>query len=128
MSNTNKTLIKDKYTVKDFCEKYNGTNIEKTKETLIEKIMNPHYVPYEMKITICEKIIEKSYYKENDHDGFKKIHINSPAQYMLYCLWLIKQYTHINVDFSNSLEEFNLLNEYELLDIIFNSIPERELK
>lgn len=121
-------LIKNKYTVKDFCKKYNETNVVETKNALIDKIMNPHYVPYEMKITICEKIIEKSYYKKSKQDNIEKIHVNSPAKYMLYCLWLVKQYTYIEVDFSNSLEEFNLLNGCEVLDVIFTCIPEREFK
>ena len=121
-------LVKNKYTVKKICKKYNETNVEQTKQALIEKIMNPHYVPYEMKITVCEKIIENSYYKKNNDGENKKLHINSPAQYMLYCLWLVKQYTNIEVDFSKSLEEFNMLNENELIDIIFSNIPERELK
>lgn len=117
-----------KYTVKEFCEKYNKTNVEQLKKSLIEEIMNRHYVSYEMKITICEKIIESSYYKKNDDGNTKKLHINSPAQYMLYYLWLVKQYTNIEINFENSLEEFNLLNECGLLDIITNNIPERELK
>ena len=100
--NTNKSIVKDKYTVENFCKKYNETNIEKSKEALIEKVMNPHYVSYEMKITICEKIIESSYYKKEEKDGIKtrKLHINSPVEYMLYCLYLVKQYTNIEVDFS----------------------------
>lgn len=124
----NNKLIKNKYTVKEFCKKYSETNVVETKNALIDKIMNPHYVPYEMKITICEKIIEKSYYKKSKQDNIEKIHVNSPAKYMLYCLWLVKQYTYIEVDFSNSLEEFNLLNETELIDVIFTHIPEREFK
>lgn len=119
-------LIKNKYTVKEFCKKYNETNVVETKNALIDKIMNPHYVPYEMKITICEKIIEKSYYKKSKQDNIEKIHVNSPAKYMLYCLWLVKQYTYIEMDFSNSLEEFNLLNEHDLLNNIIKKIPEKE--
>lgn len=117
-----------KYTVEKFCKKYNETNIEQVKQSLLESIMNPHYVPYEMKITICEKIIENSYYKKNN-DGVKKLHISSPVQYMLYCLLLVKQYTYIEVDLSKSLEEFNMLNECGLLDVILTvQIPEREIK
>lgn len=129
MSNTNKTMNieKNKCTVKEFCEKYNGTNVEQMKQMHVEKIMNPHYVSYEMKISICKKIIESSYYKKNN-DGSKKLHIDSPIQYMLYCLNLINQYTYIKVDFQNALEEFNLLNEYEILDVIYSNIPEKELK
>ena len=116
-----------KYTVKDFCKKYNETNLEQIKESLIKKVMSPNYVPYETKIAICEKIIETSYYLK-DVNGNKKLHINSPFQYMGYCLWMVKQYTNIEIDFNNSLEEFNLLNESELLDIIYSNIPEKELK
>lgn len=119
-----------KYTVKDFYKKYNSAEADKTKEVLIKNVMNAHYVPYENKITICEKIVENSYYKTIEKNGanIKKLHINSPAQYMLYCLWLVEQYTNIKVDFKNGLEEFNLLNKSELLDIIISNIPERELK
>lgn len=119
-----------KYTVEEFCKKYNETNIDQVKEGLVNKVMNPHYVSYEMKITICEMILENSYYKKTEVNGVevKKLHINSPAQYMLYCLNLVKYYTNIIVDFSKALEEFNMLNECRLLDVIISHIPERELK
>ena len=125
-------LIKDKTTEKctvaDFCKKYNEANIEQVKQTLIEKVMNPHYVPYEMKITICEKIIENSYYKKNNDGKIEKLYVNSPVQYMLYHLNIVNQYTNIKIDFSKALEEFNLLNGCGLLDAILNYIPEREMK
>ena len=128
MGNTSKNIIKNKdiYTVKSFCEKYNGANVAQTKTALIEKVMNPHYIPYEKKITICEMIIESSYYKKSEDGKTRKLHINSPAQYMLYCLNLVKHYTNIQVDFNKSLEEFNMLNENGLIDIIVGNISERE--
>lgn len=123
----------EKYTVEKFCKKYNETNIEQTKVALIEKVMNMHYVSYEKKIAICEKIVENSYYKkvktvEKDGIEVKKLHVNSPVSYMLYCLYLVKEYSNIEVDFSKVLEEFNMLNESELLDIIISNISEKELK
>lgn len=121
-------LVKEKYTVKDFCEKYNGTNVVQTKQALLEKVMNPHYVSYEMKITICEKIIENSYYTKDVDGNNKRLYVNSPAKHMMYCLWLVKQYTYIEIDFSNALEEFNLLNEHGLLDLIYSNTPEKEHK
>lgn len=119
-----------KCTVKDFCKKYNDAKSEQTKETLIHSVMDPHYVPYEMKITICEKIVEASYYTTTDKNGVnvKKLHVNSPAQYMLYCMNLVKEYTNIEVDFKDVLKEFNLLNKSDLVDIIHNNIPEKELR
>ena len=119
-----------KYTVEEFCKKYKETNVAQVKEGLIDKIMNIQYVSYEMKITICETIMKNSYYKTTEVNGIevKKLHVNSPAQYMLYCLNLVKYYTNLIVDFNKALDEFNLLNECGLLDLMFNKIPERELK
>lgn len=118
------------YTVKEFCKKYNSLSNEQIKASLIKDIIKSHYVSYEMKITICEKIVENSYYITLEKNGtkIKKFHSNSPIRYMLYCLNLIKYYTYIDVDFSNSLEEFNLLNKFDLFNIIYNEIPEREFK
>jgi hypothetical protein len=130
MSKRRKYMEKVKYTVEEFCKKYNRTNVEQMKGKLIADVMNLHYVPYENKITICEMIIESSYYKINEKNGIKvkKLHVNSPAKYMLYCLNLVSNYTNIKVDFKNALKDFNLLNECEVLDIIYGTIPEKELK
>ena len=115
------------YTVKNFCKKYNEANIEQTKEAYVKSVMNPCYVPYEKKISLCEKIIQASYYKKDMH-GNKKLHIDSPVQYMLYCLTMLNEYTNISVDFSNVIEEFNLLNKNNLFEAIFYLIPEKETK
>lgn len=121
---TNKDV--KKYTVKDFCKKYNGADAVQTKETYVKSIMNPHYIPYEIKITVCENIVKSAYYKKDDN-GNRKLYINSPIQYMLYRLELVRQYTNIEVDFSNVIDEFNLLNKSELFDEIIVNIPNREL-
>ena len=115
-----------KYTVKEFCEKYNVMNSEQNKIMFIEKIMNRDYVPYEIKIAICKKIIENSYYQKDEHGKILRLYSNSTVLYMLYCLNLINQYTFIKIDFSNCLDEFNLLNKNSLLDILSNNIPDRE--
>lgn len=124
MSNTKK------YTVKDFFKKYNDAKSDELKGTLIKSVMNVHYVPYETKVTICEKIVESTYYIKTEKNGIKtkKLHINSSANYMLYYLNIVNQYTNIEVDFKNCLEEFNMLNKCGVLDLIINSIPEREFK
>lgn len=117
----------DKYTVAEFCKKYNDAKSNEVKELLIKGIMNIDYVPYEQKIVICEQIIDRTYYIKDEND-IKKFHVYSPGRYMLYCLWLIKKYTNIEIDFNNSLSEFNLLNKYRVLDVIISKIPEIEVK
>lgn len=116
-----------KYTVAGFCKEYNDAKSNEVKELLIKDVMNIDYVPYERKITICEKIIDNTYYTK-DENNIKKFHVYSPGRYMLYCLWLVKEYTNIEINFKESLLEFNLLNKYRLFDMIIAQIPEIEVK
>lgn len=123
-----KNIVKNtekKVTVQEFVEKCNELTVEEIKDYIINE-----YIPYENKITICEKIVESTYYiKTQDVNGAekKKLHINSAATFMLYRLNMINSYTLIDIDFKNSLKEYNLLNKSGLIDVIFKLIPENEL-
>lgn len=120
-----------KITVDELVKKYNTLNNDDLKQKLIKSIVTTEYLPYELKATICKKIVETSYYiKVKDINGneHKKLHVNSITNYMLYCLSLIDYYTTISIDYNESLESFNKLNKTELLDVILNCIPEREIK
>ena len=120
-----------KMSAQEFIKKYNALTSEKIKEDLLKTIVKDIYVPYENKITICEKIVAASYYiKTKDNNGIetKKMHINSPANYMFYCLNLINTYTSIEIDFNNALDEFNLLNANGCMDLIFDCISAREIQ
>ena len=119
-----------KYTVKDFVKKYNELTSDELKQTLIESIMNIHYVPYEVKVTVCSQIVDRTYYikTKRKETEVKKFHVNSPANYMLYCLNLVEYYTNLKVNFKDCVNEFNALNGCEVLDLIYHNIPEREIK
>ena len=119
-----------KYTVKNFCKKYNDLETIESKEIFIKSVMNEHYIPYEEKVAVCENIVNNTYYKNVDRNcvSVKKLHINSPAQHMLFGLQLVKQYTNIDVDLKKSLEEFNLLNKSGVMNIVLTLIPETEFK
>ena len=118
------------YTVQEFYNKYNTVTSDQIKDSMIASVMNIHYVPYEENVDICETIINNSYYSTIEKNGVKtkKLHTNSPARYMMYCLYLIKTYTYITVDFKNMVEEFNILNQSNLLDMLCGNIPEKEDK
>lgn len=121
-------LVKDTYSVNDFCKKFENTTIQQVKNELIEKIMNPHYVPYEKKDAMCQQIIKVTYYKKNENEKNPTLHINSRQEYMFKCLYLVKEYTTLKIDFKQSLQQFNLLNETGVLDCIFKNIPENEMR
>lgn len=122
--------IEKTITVREFVKKYNALTSDKLKEDLVKTIIKNKYVPYEVKVAICEKIVETVFYiKTKDNSGIerRKMHINSPAKYMLYCLNIIDNYTGLKVDFDNSLDEFNLLNSNGCIDIIFKYVSDREV-
>lgn len=118
------------YTVKDFYEKYTSAKSDEVKNILLQSVIKNNYVAYEEKVAICDAIVNATYYMKETINGIetKKLHINSPAQHMHYCLWIIKTYTYIKIDFTQSLEDFNLLNKFRLIDTIFSMIDETELK
>lgn len=117
-------------TVKEFINKYNALDNDEAKKNYVKLNISSKYVPYENKITICEKIIESSHYIKtlNDSIESKKLHINSPCKHMLYCLNIVNNYTTIKVDFKNSLEEYNLLNKLGLIKLIKEAVSEEELE
>ena len=122
---------KNKITIQDFTKKYNALTNDKLKEDFIKSIVKNKYISYETKVAICEKIVESTYYiktKDNTGTERRKIHVNSPATYMLYCLNIVNNYTTLEVKFNNSLEEFNLLNSNVCIDIIFKYVSDREIK
>ena len=122
-------------TVKEFVEKYNTFNNEESKMKVVDDIMNNHYVPYEEKEVLCKNIVKASHYKtvkNTDGTEYKKLHFDGVTDYMLYCLTLVKTYTKIELNLSDTLNEFNLLNEYineeyGLIDLIMSKINKREL-
>lgn len=121
--------IMNKITVKEFINKYNALSNEKLKEDYIRTIIKDTYVQFENKVAICEKIVESSYYIKTNYDGVerKKLYINSPAKYMLHRLNIIDNYTIIKIDFKNSLEEYNMLNKYGIIDFVFDYVSSNEI-
>lgn len=120
-----------KISVKEFIKKYEALKSEELKNDYVNSIVKNNYVPYENKVTICQKIVEASYYiivKDRDGKERKKMHINSTAKHMLYCLNVVNNYTNLEINFKNSLEEFNALNKIGCLDLILENVPEKEIK
>lgn len=119
--------IDKKYTVKVFCDNYKD---EKKRDSLLSDVIKNHYVPFEQKIAICQKVVELSHYVKEEINGkeYKRPRINSSTQYVLFNLYMVNEYTNIDVQFKNVIEEFNLLNGCGALDGIIVRIDDRESK
>jgi hypothetical protein len=126
--------MSEKISVENFVKRYNekiSKNDEQVLDKYLQSIVNVKYVPYEQKINACRRVIEATHYKKGtDKNGIKtkELHINSPAEYMLFHISLIENYTQISINYSNTLSDFDLLSETGLLDKIISYIPENEYR
>ena len=94
------------------------------KDSAVKTHVVRKYVPYEEKISICERVIRATTYEKfnNDESIFK---INSPGRKMLYAINLIDSYTDITIDFRDggALYAYNRLKEAELFEVLISKIP-----
>lgn len=99
--------------VNDFITGFNEAN---DKEKYIRKHIKTYYVNYEDKITEAEKIIRMSNEKEINNE--KVFMINSATRYLLFILAVIKLYTDIEIDNTNAMLQFNILEKYGVIDLL----------
>lgn len=111
-------------------------NVRKSNEEklqIVKKYIKNEYVPYEKKADIAKAIIDNSYYKDEiglDGKSHRILYVNSVAKYMLTCMSIVDLYTTIERSTGDGkmLEDFNKLNESGILDLVIQSVDERELK
>lgn len=99
--------------VNEFIEKYNEAE---NKDEFIKGVLKEEYIPFELKISDCDRIIKSSSYTNTEPNMFKQ---NSPSRKMLFLLTIINRYTEIEIDFNEALEEYNNLCMIEM-DRIFD--------
>jgi len=137
--------MEKKMTVKEFVEKYKKLKSDNTRKGLLESIKFEEYISYERKADLCKVLVKNTFEKkEKDINGNEVVKFNkdSVAEYMMYNLMLINEYTNILVDYKNNVEEFNLLNEpliivndengneikIGMFDALLSKISSKELK
>ena len=116
--------------IETFVMLYKSKKNDDDKVDAIKKIVKDKHVSYADKVDRAGIIARNSYYtKREDVDGSEHevFEQNSAAKYMLYSLTLVDLYTDLDVDFKQSLEQFEMING-EILDGIITFINERERK
>lgn len=109
---------------------YNTRKTQDDKSDAINNIMKNVHISYADKVDRAGIIAKNSYHiKKKDSNGVDRevFEQNSAAKYMLYSLTLVDLYTDLDIDFKQSLEQFEKING-EILDAIINSIDVRERK
>lgn len=112
--------------INQFIEEYKASA---NKEKYAEKHITKHYLPFEIKTGLAQKIIESSMYTIiQDKKIFKP---DTPTRYMCFVMAIIQNYT--DLEFSDSLDNehsvgqqnlnsFNLLEENDAIEIIMKAI------
>lgn len=88
------------------------------------------YVPYAEKAAACQTLADNTgYRREYDSEGrevSRKLHTDSPMRYLFYRLTLLRLYTDLEIDLSEGLEIFDMLEENGWTDDLLARIPEKE--
>ena len=115
--------------IKKFVEQYNDLEDSLKGKFLAKNLEIKSYVPFIMKNTLAQKIVDVStfvfedYKKADGSDGRRKINeicVNSVTQYLLFCRVLIETYTNLEVETEGFFEEYDLLKQSGLLDILIS--------
>lgn len=122
----NLKFIKEKkeMTIKDFVEKYNAIATDRLKEDYLNDSLHiKTYLPFLTKVTLADKLAKITTLDKDTGN----INLKSDVNYLLFCRMIIEQYTDLQVETEGFYEEYDLLNEFGLLDKIMQMIPEKEV-
>ena len=126
--------MKKDFNIKDFVNGYVKNTNQSDRESYIRtKLKTLDYLDYSEKVLVAENIIGTTSYaivsseKDKQLKRTNKIKFNSPMRYVLFVMTVVNKYTNIEVDSSNAMPDFDLLNKNGLIEIIFDAIGEREI-
>lgn len=116
-----------------FMTAYKFKKNDEEKLNMVKEHIKNEYIPYEKKADIAKAIADASYWRKvEDSNGneYSELHVDSVAKYMLTCISMFDLYTDIERSKSkgNMLDDFNILNENGIFDILIQNMDERELK
>lgn len=113
--------------IKDFIKHFNMLTNDEDKDAFLKQTIVTTYVPFIEKANICTKVINDTWYQKDEITEKKKLHITSTGTYVLYTMAVINKYTSLEVDFKNTVAQYDLLNNGNYLGMLMSYIPENEL-
>lgn len=110
--------------IKEFTEKYSAIATERLKEDYINNNLHiKTYLPFLTKVTLADKLAKVTMLDKDTGN----VNVKSDVNYLLFCRMIVEQYTDLQVETEGFYEEYDLLNEFGLLDKIMQKIPEKEI-
>lgn len=120
---------KNKITVKDFVDKYTKTTSDISKDNLVKSIIYRRYVPILEKKIFLQAIFDKSITGEEPNR-----YVDEFLKQLNTTIAILQLYTDLDMKKSKEdkstkmFDDYDLLASNDLLNKIFNEIPESELK
>lgn len=112
-----------KISVSEVVKRYNTFSSDELKKKYVQSlIIQDKYVDYLVKVKYAQDIIAIS---SLDNNG--KIKFNSSKKYMLYVNAILSLYTKIDISSKESVKDFDMLDKYNLIDEILDTVPQDEL-
>lgn len=100
---------------------------DEKKVELLKKHLKTDYLPYEMKINSCRKILETARYKTVN--GKKIYSPNGTTEYYIKIVSIIQLYYDIEMrDGEDRNEDFNLLEKNDITELLIKAIPSKEIE
>lgn len=129
--------MKEKISVKNFCEGYDKINSKETKKRYIKDALEiTPYLSFATKETLATNLVDvtmfeyENYTDENNEIRRRKtnkVKVQSSLQYLFFCRIIIESYTNLIIDTQGFLDEYDMLNQRGLMDEIIARIPENEI-
>lgn len=102
--------------VKDFVY-----NLEKKKEDdvvkFVEKHLKTHYISYSRKMSEAELIVKHS--STVEVNGRETFRVSSPMRWMLFVLAVLRNYTTLELNAENLVEDFDALDKSGAIETLF---------
>lgn len=103
-------------TVKEFVEKYQkAKDIERNK--LLQEINVKSYIPYAEKVVHSEAVLSQSAKRVNG-----VLQMTSSRRFLTFATSVIKLYTNLELNIERPHEDYDLLRESDLIDVIMEKV------
>lgn len=119
----------EKLTVLDFVNKYRNSTSDFERDELVNSIIKRTYVPVLEKQVVLEQFLNKSI----STGAYNVKFINSFLAKVNVVIAILLMYTKLDLSKNNdaqtnSFDDYDLLKEFDLIDLIYNKIGGKELK
>ena len=118
----------EKIKINKFVDDYKQCVSDEAKQNYLKKTLFVYsHLSYMTKANLAKKIIDSCYWSDDPVSHSKIFTRNSVAKNLLYYRSIVENYTNLVVSDNIFVNDYDNLYKHGLLDIIMNSIPEKEL-